>query len=496
MIEKKTFLSLVLLASFYLFFRFILIMKVPPLWPDESIYAEIAYNILHYARSGADLWGDAIPGVKDHILGYPPLFIYSLAFWFKLNVFTIFSQRFLSIIVGLVYLFSYFYLAKTFLNKKNNYELIFIPLLILVFDPTFLRTSIISRPEIFVLLFANISLISFNHVFLKQSKKRIGRKDLFFSVLAGLTASIATLFHLLGIIYLISEAILLIFIKRTKICKDKLSLLFLASSLIPLIMFTFTLIPYLDNYKNQIGTISQMRATSPSWIRQIFTYAPTEERTFAILLIISGIFPLLFGKIYQNRRLMLITLIIAMSWIIVLVGKIQWYYILPIPFTYMGIALMIDSENKKSSLFRKMLVLVLFFFLLLNLKSIFSLRYLFYKDVYSYEELSTQILNYIPDNKTVFLSSIPDAYYVFKTKRNNRLYQFPPVPIAPEKFLNLLDQSDYIIYNASLSVSGLDLYLQKYVLKNMAKANKIESINQYQVVIFELKPGQERKRVE
>ena len=44
MTTTKASLFLLLIAVFFLLIRLLLIEKTPPIWPDESIYAEIAYS--------------------------------------------------------------------------------------------------------------------------------------------------------------------------------------------------------------------------------------------------------------------------------------------------------------------------------------------------------------------------------------------------------------------------------------------------------------------
>lgn len=498
----------ILTVGFILILNFILhiiyILKIPPIWPDESIYTDTALNIIKQNRIGSDLWSNTIPAIQNHTFGYSPIFFFTIAAWFKLFGFSIYNQRLLSIVASLFFLFVYSVLSKKFLVGKKNTNTSFIanlPAFLLIIDLSFIQISNISRSEIFVLFFGGLSLVLLMSSKLYDQSIQKRRLSILLIVFAGLSVGLAILYHMMGILFFLSELSYLFL--RGIMKKERLTYLFIGASLFPILIWLITLMPYLNMIGPQLQTIFSSRQTSPRWINIIFKSGPLEERLLFTLYASISVLFLIYAVLNKNKNHLLLCLLLIYSWIFALIGKIQWYFIYPIPFSYLSLVVLINKSMYKKGetiinkiILNKVLLSSMFLFLIaINLKIFYHKSQILTGDNYSYQVFSNEISKIIPENKTIFLSSIPDAYYIFKTKRNNKLYQFPPVPISPEKYLNLLDQSDYIIYNAPLSVNRLDLYLQKYVTQNTLKMNKIGGINQYEAIIIELKPKPERIKI-
>src|SRR3990167_9666327 len=136
----------------------ILIVKDPPVWPDEAIYADIAKNWMTDRRLGPDVWQDAYLGARQHFYSYPPIFLYSLGVWFKTFGFSIISQRLFSLTIGVAFAIVFFFFAKSFF-KNNPLLYALLPLFTLTIDPFFAQSTRISRPEIVVIFFGTVSLL-------------------------------------------------------------------------------------------------------------------------------------------------------------------------------------------------------------------------------------------------------------------------------------------------------------------------------------------------
>ena len=103
----------------------------------------------------------------------------------------------------------------------------------------------------------------------------------------------------------------------------------------------------------------------------------------------------------------------------------------------------------------------------------------------SYPTFQNQILKAIPSEKTVFLSSIPDAYYAFGTDRD-QLLEFPALFDGMDRFKKTLREVDYIVFNGIyIPDPEAALYLDHYIAKNLDSLQELTS--PYHVLVIKLK---------
>jgi hypothetical protein len=486
-----------LTISIFLFIAFFLsemFLKIPAIWPDEAIYADIAGNILKDGRLGTDLWKGVIPGVENHAYWYPPLFFYSLAGWFKLTGLSIVNQRLFSVLIGSIFIIIFFRFSRS-LIKQSGWPIWF-PTLALILDFTFIRSSLISRPEILILLFGISALWFFIEAVNSQKK----RTQTTFYVLSGLFAAFTVLTHFIGIFILASIISYLFIEKKVSFIKQREFYIILTSFFLPIIIWISSIITNLTILRQQFLLAFARKSMEEPWIWIAFkTQTFDLKLIYLIYLLISVIF-ILFSFYFGKKQYRYLSLVLFFSWFFCFYGKMFWYFVFPIPFIYLSLSILILEiynfwQNYKTNINKQLFCSICAISLLLVFLNVKLLVDSFFQqsgNSYSYDKFVNEIIKLIPQNRTVFLSSIPDPYYGLKINRpGNSLYEFPVLETSKENYLKNLNDSDFIIYNGSYDFIFGDL-LVRYIEKNALKISKINEPLQYQTIVIELKSKIER----
>ena len=123
----------------------VLILKNPPVWPDEAIYADIVDNFINEKKMAPNIWQEAYPGATEHFYSYPPVFFYLLAGWVKLFGFSILTLRVFSVVSSAIFAVVFFSFAKLFFRGKNAAFYALLPIIGLSFDHFFAQFYLLSR---------------------------------------------------------------------------------------------------------------------------------------------------------------------------------------------------------------------------------------------------------------------------------------------------------------------------------------------------------------
>jgi len=506
-IFSNSWLMLSLIITLFLLLNSLLFLKDPLIWPDEAIWADIAGNIIKENRMGTDLLKGIFPGIENQALWYPYLFFNTIAVWFKLFGTSIAGQRLISIVFGGFFLVFFYLFSKSFINQNENLNKSnWVPALAtiaLVIDFTFLRSTRISRPEIFILFWGILALYLF-----RKFLENISHRKLSFLLVAGSgLCSLAVLYHLMGVFFFISLVVYMLFAEKLKIFKSRFFYLFNLSFIFPVAIWIFSILPNFDTFWAQFFLVNIRKDLEITWILDVFQNRQLELKLIYLgYILMTLIFMITAPAIFNRVKYYLFLFsILSVSWFFVIYGKQFWYASYPLPFIYLTISILLvrllDKQiwRKPSGLQTLFLLLISIFTftILLNLKLQTELIINNWGDKNSYEKFGDNILKIIPENKTIFLSSIPDPYFIFMSrKRNNILYEFPFVKIDKRNYLNILKTSDYIIYTGSYENTIFQDFLPRYISKNSQKIYKIGGESQYRAIIIELKLAKDRVDLE
>lgn len=482
--NRLSFLA-ILLVIIFLGLSSSLLLDEPAVWPDEALYGDIAGNLMLENRLGTDLLKGMIAGVESHAYWIPPLYMYALSLWFKFFGFSIETQRYFSVFLSSLLIILLYFISKSSISVKNKgfkKYLPLLPVLLLIVDATFLKTSRLGRPEILVLVLTLAALLFYIKTF-----KPAPRQTLLMTLI-GFFLGLAFVSHLLAIAFIIPIYLHSLILLWKKTLSFKQLLCSLAAFVLPFAIWSVSIFPHYDLLLNQLSLISDSRNFTIPWYVNVSNFSFLIKLNYILYAAISLFFVLLSFKNPKSQYIFLSLLLIS-AWIFITLGEIFWYTVYPLPFVYLALCILIaETVNiTKKQLPYKILkalpavIVILFIFTGLNDYSrVFSL----YNTPDSYSTFTNQVTENIPEGKTVFLSSIPDAYFAFDPGRNT-LYQYPAFFADTDAFKKVLDQTDYIIFNGYYSPEQISHFLDKYMADNLESVKELKT--PYQALIVKLK---------
>lgn len=470
-----------------LFFYFIaansMLLNHPKIWPDEVYLADVSGNILNYGEIKTNLWGDifAKAEVEKHFYWYPPVYLVTLASWFKLFGFSVVAQRYLSILTGGLFITLIYFLVIKELNIKNislKFILVFLALTALIIDNNFLKAVRIGRPDILVLLLGTFS------IFLYQSFKS-RTKDFQYAIL-GLICGITALVHFIGAIFFMAILIDQLFKKRLTFFKEKRFLYLLAGFVLPLFIWIISIYPNYYAFLKQLSLQRHFRRIVDPHIVSLFRFEGLEQKVIFIIYILVSIINISFT--FLKRKYLILSLIVI-GWAVYVFSKLEWYTIYFVPFLFFSSALLIYAKQRVIS--PSLLVLLL-------LLSVINVRVYLQKQAESkytnsYNQLGNSIMEYIPRGSTVYISTIPDFY--FSLKNNYKIFKAPTLHPKIDRYIKLLDESDFVVINYHIEHMFVGNVLFRYLELNTENEYTLPQTGDIpSIKIIKLNPRQNRAK--
>jgi len=188
--RKKTYIILIFTALFVFMCVGTSLTKRP--WSDEGWFAAAGYNLAFHGKPGTLVIEprDYRVGINRYTYWTAPLYYPMQAIWYSLFGFSLFSMRTLSTVFGLIYIFSWYSIAKRLLKDNAVATLAFVSLAV---DYIVVMNGSFGRMDITCSALGASSLA----VYLWRRDKNL-TQAIFFSqtllVLCGLT-------HFFGILY-------------------------------------------------------------------------------------------------------------------------------------------------------------------------------------------------------------------------------------------------------------------------------------------------------
>lgn len=495
---KLRILSLVFLVAIFLFFIFQNFLTIPPVWPDEAVAADSAYNLIHQNRIGTDLWKTIAPGTETLGYAYPPFYFYSTAAWFKLFGFSVVNLRLFSVALSICFLIVFSLLTKEILDRNfltPRFSLLarFLIMGGLVLDSTFQKAARIGRPEMLVILLAMTALYFYLLSVKTHSRERL--KNIY-SFLSGIFVGFALLTHYPAGLYLVSLLLFSLIRNKFKAFRSlRFYFLFIPAS-VPILLWFISLYPQINTFLDILKNSVSVHNSLPTWFwLALKTLSVPERLTYMIYIIISIEF-LFFFLGDKSKRYLLVTLILIFSWIATFIWKIEWGFVIIIPPVYIALFILLNEHFRTGfkTVLSRFNFLVLLAFSLISLNIIIQLNNMknFPAGTFSYNRYTDKILKVVPDYKTVYISAIPDPYFGFKEKRHNTLYLFPMLKPEKSTFIKVLNSVDYVIYNQALDSIVVGDTGLRYIDKNTKQIYKIGEPAEYSTYIIELKSKDQR----
>jgi len=474
--ELKNDLPYLLFGLLPLFFlASILFLQDPLVWSDEAIYVDIAKGLLQTGRLASELFGNAVYGLKTVAAWYPPLYFYVLALWIKVFGSSIESVRSLSLVLASLALVACFGIAKALFKKRS---LALVTLWLISTDYFFGRSSRLARMDIF-----NFCLLSYSYWFYLKSNGKNWRL-----LGSGMFSGLALLAHPLGLIGIVLITLHIVFsTKDWKLGIQKLAV-FAFPILLAGVFWALSLGGYwqifYEQWRLQVARKNQSISYTLELWQNGLIYWKWLFATFALGLLYAGL-RFLFKK---EQRDLFLFLGLLISGVMLLTGKEMFYPLYYQPFaSLIVVSLTLETAKQRpwvEYIFWTGVALVL----LVNVK-LFLVTYETYGGKeQNYASYGAQISSALPKKATVYLSALPDPYFVLQNKPGLTFREFPTMFTTDKQYYELLDSADYVVHN-----NVFDPRLTRYLQLNELRQKSLTQAAYYDIMVTKLKPQKERQ---
>ena len=498
--ERTSVILFATLLLLFVLFSLTVIYEYPPVWPDETVFADTAYEFAFHGRLATPVWSYVAEGMGERAVWYPPVHFMLLAFVYKVFGFGILQTRLLSLFFSLVLVASLFLLSLKLTGGNRRVSLLVAGLLVI--DPVFIRGAIVGRGDVIAVAFILTGLLSY------YSSRYL---------LAGLLMGLAALTHLIGVFGFLALFLLLL-VEGDKTVSLKKRSVYLVSPFLVLMTFwgiyaLWDVNMFASQFSGQIGEkagtqpsdvlffikfyVETYFFTSPSWLNNPLTYQ-------LILFSFTVLFLVCTYHHLKNRseRASLVVAVFFFSHILAYIfGRHgMWYNIYIQPFLYLSIGLIASKKHvrhhsitwefaSKYALPAAVIILTVFF---LTVDAHVLEKTL--ESETNYKEFSYNIVSHIPEGASVLSASTPDPYFVLKNSdKNLRLYTFVHMGSYPmeESYQRILPEIEYFVFSGTPERHYLSPYdvklLSNYIRENTTLHAVVGKDKEYSAVIYKVK---------
>ena len=464
--ERTSVILFATLLFLFLLFSLTVIYDYPPVWPDETVFADTAYELAFHGRLATPVWSYVAEEMSERAVWYPPVHFMMLALVYRVFGFGIFQTRMLSVFFGLVSII-FLFLVSLRLTRGNRSVSLLVACLTMI-DPVFIRGTIIGRGDIIVVGFILVAFACFLYLGARKVKYP----------LIGFLTGLATLIHPLGIIGFASIFIISLIGKNQGTRRSKNVLYLTLPFVFLLLLWSLYALKDLDRFVEQFfgqaggQTTVQMSDvlfllffvktyfySTPAWLNNAYVFYLLFS-CFAVIVLAILVF---YMKNRGEWNTVMVFVFLAFSILAYTFGPLRhsmWYNIYVQPFLYLSVGLffcnrsrLIECSSRKHDVLFKyvtslsILVVVIFF---LTVDALNLTRTL--NSSMNYLEFGSEVLSLIPDDATVFIASTPDPYFVLKNSgKNLRLYTFVHMGSYPmeESYNRILADIDYFVFSGT-----------------------------------------------
>lgn len=481
-------LIFILSISPFLLRSAVFFLSDPPVWPDEAIFTNSARTLATTGTIATNLFGETIPGLKQHANWYPPLYIYALAGWTNIFGTTIESVRSLSFVLSLCsFAILYFILLELFSGKLY----VMLGLLLFSLDLNIGEASRLARMDMMNFFFLCLAFYGY----LRSMKPGISITYRTISLLiAGISSSLAVVTHPLGLIapvvIVLHQGMAAVVQKqnnsRTKVLYDMM--LVLLPTLLLGGLWLFSMRDSWSFFLKQYDLQFQRKIPYTPYPHILFQRFVSWKALFSIYFISLTLFAFeAIRKIHIKHLFLLIGFIVSFA--VIEWGKENWYILYVHPFILcILIANLSMALKAKRRLAITITTILLSGYVCLQLYFIWSLRTTVDSPSDTYYSFANRVQSLIPAGSSVLLATIPDPYFILSKNPKITLYEFLTVPIDEDKYRQFLDAIDIAVTNMTP-----DDYVVNYLNVNTKHVIGVGVKNRYHADIHILVPRDKRK---
>lgn len=431
------------------FYAKALLLKYPPVWPDESLFANPAIGLMRTGVMGTSLLSGLLPGIEQHTYWMPPLYyVYVWAVFFLWGPGVI-QMRLASLAAALgVMVLTYFVGKKSGLGRWLS----LIPVSILAVDVVFLRAALIGRMDMLALAFILSTLWLATG---PTSPEEFPTRER--SFLTGVASGAAALTHPMGFVAPVT-VLTVRALFRNGPWRRTLAFTMAGISL-PMLGWAAYILQEPGSFVSQFGRqLVRKSSRDPLALNSLLSnlwwnlsqYGISEE--VVGLVWVSGLIGL-YVAAFKRNELWVLPGCQVMTLALVLWSREMWYPIYLVPLTCIGLGHL--SAMAQRTGFRRaipaFLTLILsIWFARGNLNRASDLNHVqnkLFGDVTNYTDWCGKISEKIPRGSRVTLSVIPDPYLGLVNRRDLTLREFIPegFPADEELYRRAMEDSDFIV---------------------------------------------------
>lgn len=470
-------LKYLLLGLLPLFFAAgILFLSDPLVWSDEAIYMDIAKNWLQTRMLKTDLFHNAVYGLEEIAAWYPPLYFYVLGTWIKWFGSSIESVRYLSLFFATSSLITVYFLAKKLFSSRN---LALLTTLLISCDYFFSRSSRIARMDMF-----NFMLLSFSY-WLLFWQKPLSLKKLF---LAGIFSGLALISHPLGLIGPVIIIGWLWFSANNITDKVKQIMGFITPGLVFTCIWLLSLLDHWQILLKQWDLQIDRKSASISYVVGLWQGKDFGWQLLFLLYFLLFVLTIFLYLSKKSKANLFIIFGLVVSTVMLIYGKEMFYPLYFQPFISLmlvSLYLWIKQNQPKILLYPTLLIGLVFF---LNIRFFMQTVEAYTGKNQNYYQYGQTIKNYLPQKATVYLSALPDPYFMLQENPELTFLEFPTMYTTNQQYYALLDKADYVVYNQIF-----DQRFLPYLELNEQFSQKLKNAGNYDIMLLKLKPKNKRQ---
>jgi len=432
--------------SIFAFYARVLLLKYPPVWPDESLFANTALNLLHHKGLATDLLSGIVPGIEHRTYLMPPAYFFYLAGVFSVWGTSVFAVRLASLAAALLVMGLVFSLG---LRSGLGPWLSLIPVSLLAVDSVFLRAAVIGRMDMlavaFILLALRLSLP-------KQASCFPGSP-----FLTGLACALALLTHPIGAVAVIAMAAA--WAQLPGVRRRRALARMLAGFSLPMLAWSVYIIQDPGSFIAQFGgQLMRKAGRHPGTLARLMENLVLNLGQYGLAQELTGLaWACGLGGLYLAARKRKELLVVCAAQILVLAAilwsKEIWYPVYVAPLTALGLGLLVAVDKPWGPRKGWLCCLALFISVvfargsLRHLADINALQNKVYRKETNYEAFCADISVLIPPGSRTLISLIPDPYLKLAMRPDLVLREFVPegFPVDPGQYRRYLATSDYIV---------------------------------------------------
>ena len=468
------------IASFA-FYTHQLFLKYPPVWPDESLFANGAINLLHQRALATSLLSGVVPGIEHRTYLMPPVYYCYLTCVFSIWGLSIFAVRLASLAAALLVMGLTYSLG---LRSGLGPWLSLIPVSLLAVDSVFLRAGLIGRMDLVALAFILLALrLSLGRDCPRAFPINHSGSSTYFPAapfLTGLACALASLTHPIGVVAVVG--VVAAWTQLGTAQRWPVLVRMLAGFSLPMLVWGVYIIQDPESFIVQFGSQLMRKAgRHPGTLARLMENLVLNFGQWGLAQELMGLLWVCgLGGLYLAARRRSELLVLSATQLVILAAilwsKEIWYPVYLAPLTALGLGLLLAAEEpwglRKTSLHAWphrharplakepwhlgnaclpcLALSVSMLFARGNVRRLVQINALqnkIYRTGTNYIAFCKDISAVIPPGSRTLISVIPDPYLELAKRPDLALREFVPegFPVDRGQYRRYLAASDYVV---------------------------------------------------